>query len=246
MSVEIVDIFGNSRDRILEFVDSESMEELHGETELEELSQVNPYRVEFFRGPNQDARLSQAVTSQDADIKLGAEKFSDANERFKTFDRWCKPFIKRTTLAEMGFYYLRAPDWVKCHFCQIELGHWTVFDDIFREHKKWSPACRFIRGLPTNNIPINRDLLERIIPSITEHTFYSNNAVSEGSIISKNENPVKGIDEGKEKCRICMDEAINVVLLPCGHVLGANCVAKISDCPFCRSKVLNKNKIYFS
>ena len=36
-------------------------------------------------------------------------------------------------------------------------------------------------------------------------------------------------------CKICMDNEVDLVLLPCGHLISCvNCAHKLKDCPVCR------------
>jgi len=258
MSVEVVDIFGNFLFN-LDFPEAISMDLHQEEPARVEEQQAAPYTynmeesVEIFWTPTQVVRVPQEEPFvfnppfQGEVMDIGTERFFDENERLKSLDIWTIPFIDKKSLAELGFYYLRDPDWVKCHFCQIELGQWNVFDVILQEHKRWSPSCHFIRGFPTNNIPIDREHLEQIVPPNTEYTFYSNNTVSEGAIMSTTIESMDTDDEEEDpKCKICRDEPINVVLLSCGHVLGVNCAEKVSTCPFCREKIRLIKKIFFS
>ncbi|CAD8126352.1 unnamed protein product [Paramecium sonneborni] len=46
------------------------------------------------------------------------------------------------------------------------------------------------------------------------------------------------------KCRICMENCSNTLLIPCGHLRYCfDCSADIQDCLFCDSKILSKKKI---
>lgn len=47
-------------------------------------------------------------------------------------------------------------------------------------------------------------------------------------------------------CKICMDEEISHVFLPCGHALCCkNCINNIKKCPNCRKNVYNSVMLYF-
>jgi hypothetical protein len=44
--------------------------------------------------------------------------------------------------------------------------------------------------------------------------------------------------EGEKECAICMDNAVQVALVPCGHRLYCNgCAAKLKECSVCRAKI---------
>ena len=96
-----------------------------------------------------------------ATIELNVEA-----QRLRTFDRWPIPFIDKHQLALLGFYYFGPCDLVKCYFCGIEVGMWEEGDDVLADHVRWSPLCPFICRLRTNNVPINEDLLNRMLPNV--------------------------------------------------------------------------------
>lgn len=87
-------------------------------------------------------------------------------QRLRTFDRWPIPFIDKHQLALLGFYYFGPCDLVKCYFCGIEVGMWEEGDDVLADHVRWSPLCPFICRRRTNNVPINEDLLNRMLGGV--------------------------------------------------------------------------------
>jgi len=49
----------------------------------------------------------------------------------------------------------------------------------------------------------------------------------------------------KQTCKICMDEPMNVVFLPCGHyICCVNCALNVVNCPNCREKIRATVKTY--
>ncbi|XP_014776964.1 baculoviral IAP repeat-containing protein 7 [Octopus bimaculoides] len=47
-------------------------------------------------------------------------------------------------------------------------------------------------------------------------------------------------------CKICLDEELSVVFLPCGHLVScASCAPALTNCPLCRKKVHGMVKIFF-
>ena len=56
-------------------------------------------------------------------------------------------------LAAAGFFFTNRGDVVRCAFCGVEVGHWVEGDDTFKDHQRWSPSYRFVRGLFEENIP---------------------------------------------------------------------------------------------
>ena len=48
-------------------------------------------------------------------------------------------------------------------------------------------------------------------------------------------------------CKICMDEEVCVVFVPCGHlVCCATCAPPLSKCPICRSTIRGTVRTYMS
>jgi baculoviral IAP repeat-containing protein 7/8 len=85
--------------------------------------------------------------------------------RLATFIGWNVPFIDKNKLAMFGFYYLGQNDKVKCFFCRVEIGRWVPEDNILTEHTRWSPYCALMNRKPTNNVPINAELLNSLLPA---------------------------------------------------------------------------------
>lgn len=85
-------------------------------------------------------------------------------ERLGTFIGWNVPFIKKEALALYGFYFIRAPDTVKCHFCEVELTDWDEGDDVLIEHMRSSPTCQFLKNhRQQDNIPIDVNILDETL-----------------------------------------------------------------------------------
>lgn len=70
--------------------------------------------------------------------------------RLVTFSDWpyedCLCSSKK--MAEAGFFHVPSenePDLVKCFLCLKELDGWEPEDDPWKEHKRHSPKCQFIK-----------------------------------------------------------------------------------------------------
>lgn len=85
---------------------------------------------------------------------LDTSNFNSEYERLKTFEGWPVTFISASAMAAAGFYYLKVADRVRCAFCGVEVGCWVEGDDPMQDHQRWSPSCRFVRKLPSGNIPL--------------------------------------------------------------------------------------------
>ncbi|EDV52193.2 death-associated inhibitor of apoptosis 1 [Drosophila erecta] len=87
--------------------------------------------------------------------------------RLKTFTDWPLAWLDKHKLAQTGMYFTHVGDKVKCYFCGVEIGCWEQEDQPVPEHQRWSPNCPLLRRRTTNNVPINGEALDRILPPIS-------------------------------------------------------------------------------
>lgn len=80
-------------------------------------------------------------------------RFREEFSRHMSFRGWPKPQIKPGKLAAAGFFYLGEADKVTCFECGLEINEWKIGEDPMIEHRRDSPDCRFINGLPCGNVP---------------------------------------------------------------------------------------------
>ena len=66
-------------------------------------------------------------------------------------------FMDKNDMSAVGFYFTEQEDVVRCAFCGVKVGRWEQGDDTFRDHRRWSPSCGFIKGFIVGNIPIGSD-----------------------------------------------------------------------------------------
>lgn len=96
---------------------------------------------------------------------MTSENFCREDERLKTFEnRWPLTFMDKNILAQTGMYYTGINDNVKCYFCEVEIGRWEITDHPVNEHMRWSPNCPLLRRRSTNNIPLDAESLDRVLP----------------------------------------------------------------------------------
>ena len=146
-------------------------------------------------------------------------------------------------------FYTGTGDKVKCVFCEVEIGVWERTDDPIIEHIKWSPNCALLKKDRTSNVPISFLEFLKIFPKPDEcgakrtTPLPTNKNKSVHTKTSSSES-----SKGNEKiCKICYTNELNVVFLPCGHVVSCTkCAEVLYKCPICRSYIENSNRIYFS
>lgn len=102
--------------------------------------------------------------------------------RLETFANWNVDFLDKHKLAMLGFYYIGPNDMVKCYFCRVEIGLWEDGDDALTDHQRWSPFCNFIKRRPTDNVPINAELLDQTLPPRSDSESSSSSSPQESNM----------------------------------------------------------------
>lgn len=121
------------------------------------------------------------------------DRFHREDERLKTFESWPLGWLDKKQLAMSGMFYLGDEDKTKCYFCEVEIGRWEREDQPVPEHLRWSPNCPLLRRRTTNNVPLNCEALERLLPppsydicGLNEPIEIRRNAFAEGTIPANN------------------------------------------------------------
>ncbi len=74
-------------------------------------------------------------------------------------------------LAAAGFFAsptLETPDRAVCFSCKNAVVNWDPTDDPWIEHKRWYPACDFVLGKATDNVPIRIPTSSLMFPSVKD------------------------------------------------------------------------------
>ena len=71
--------------------------------------------------------------------------YVQVSNRLNTFRMWpCDYFLRGEDLAEAGFFYYGKSDVVTCFSCNLELGNWRPFDDVYKQHAIFSWSCKYL------------------------------------------------------------------------------------------------------
>ncbi|XP_042889183.1 baculoviral IAP repeat-containing protein 3-like [Penaeus japonicus] len=74
-------------------------------------------------------------------------KFSTIKERLASFENWPDCLVQKPLdLANAGFFYEGANDYVRCFHCYGGLYNWEKGDIPWNEHAKWYPKCQHIKS----------------------------------------------------------------------------------------------------
>lgn len=173
--------------------------------------------------------------------------------RLRTFENWNVPFISKHELALFGFYSMKQSDFVKCFFCNVEIGMWEEGDCVLNDHVRWSPNCDLIRKRKNGNIPLDPDILNYWLSTIPADPDTIITKTIPENVISSTDihiSDVQGtIEDLSRICLICMNQQRDVVFIPCGHIFSCyecSCKLKNKSCPVCRKTVIHINKIFYS
>ncbi|CAG9769571.1 unnamed protein product [Ceutorhynchus assimilis] len=158
--------------------------------------------------------------------------------RLQTFECWPKS-IKQTPhdLADAGFFYVGVGDQTICFHCGGGLKDWEENDSPWEEHALWFPKCSylFLKKGPEyiNDVKQKRDPRAPSAPSSSEtkEPKPEQLSVKNGEAASEKE------DQRNEKtlCKICLNNEVGVVFLPCGHIVACvECSAALKNCAVCR------------
>ncbi|XP_017127385.1 death-associated inhibitor of apoptosis 1 [Drosophila elegans] len=98
---------------------------------------------------------------------MNLSSLNSEEARLKTFINWPLEWLDKRQLAQTGMFYTNVNDKVKCYFCGVEIGCWEREDQPVPEHQRWSPNCPLLRRRTTNNVPLNGEALDRVLPPIS-------------------------------------------------------------------------------
>ncbi|XP_068107282.1 E3 ubiquitin-protein ligase XIAP isoform X2 [Hyperolius riggenbachi] len=165
---------------------------------------------------------------------------SQYKARLDTYANWSFS-INKEMLARAGFYSTGQQDATKCFYCGGELKDWKSKDDPWELHARWYPGCKFLvdeKGQHfINTVQLTRPLTSRL-PSVD----LTPALLEEASIEEK----LRKMEEEKI-CKVCMDKAMSVVFIPCGHLVAcSDCAELLDKCPICCVIIHKRQKIFMS
>jgi hypothetical protein len=155
-------------------------------------------------------------------------------------------------LATSGFYYVGPGDNVRCFQCGGGLKNFQPTSDPWTEHACWFPRCPFLLD--------NKG--QQFIDSCRQTPAQNSSAATAAAFSLLNEeakfsaepgaDSLTVIDENRQLkearlCKICMDEDVDTVFLPCGHLVSCNsCARSLRNCPICRTFIRGTVKTFLS
>lgn len=148
------------------------------------------------------------------------------SKRMLTFHNWPKSDIVPIELFQQsGFFYTGISDIVKCAFCNGRLENWVVRDNPILQHIQHFSTCPYIRGHDTQNV---------------NDTHNTTQNASQGAA-------VQGAKQEDLLCKICLENRVNVCVVPCGHISTCDdCISYIQFCIICRGRIQHTQRIFIS
>ncbi|XP_034949212.1 death-associated inhibitor of apoptosis 1 [Chelonus insularis] len=183
--------------------------------------------------------------------------YASYDARLRTFESWPKSMLQtKEQLADAGFYYTGTGDQTLCYHCGGGLKDWEPTDDPWVQHAKWFKKCYYVLmvkgqsfinsviGQPIT-LPSREETMKMNLPSYIEKVESPPPSVEIESVateakreINVKATPKKASSDDGRMCKICYNEELGVVFLPCRHMVACTkCAPSMTTCAVCREPV---------
>ncbi|KYN06128.1 Baculoviral IAP repeat-containing protein 3 [Cyphomyrmex costatus] len=177
--------------------------------------------------------------------------------RLKSFANW--PLTKTHNIEKMavsGLFYKGIKDKVICHQCGVRFEAWEPNDDPLIEHMIFFEDCSYMclihKSIPP---PIKlfeefQKLCEDVAKSFSNLTDLKVSVEDKNlceNIVKRflNSNNLKVSVEYKSLCKICFGKDLEVLFLPCKHLIACEqCAQNVTECRVCRMVVERTLRVY--
>lgn len=178
--------------------------------------------------------------------------YATSETRLKSFSTWPISLKQRPEkLCEAGFFYTGKSDKTVCFHCGGGLKDWEETDDPWIEHAKWFPKCSYVllnkgkdfvtSAAGEQEAQVSSKEVKNIqVPAELKETLQIRDPV-EGPIPMCESEPTPSTSSGSRGgddirlCKICFQEELGVVFLPCGHLVACvKCAPSLTTCAVCR------------
>ncbi|KAK7792000.1 hypothetical protein R5R35_004203 [Gryllus longicercus] len=178
--------------------------------------------------------------------------YATSETRLKSFSSWPVSIKQRPEkLSEAGFFYTGKSDKTVCFHCGGGLKDWEETDDPWVEHAKWFPKCSYVvlnKGKEfvasvageEGSRPTSKEVKNFRVPAELKESVQIREPVEPSTSSSESE-PIASTSSGSQGgddvrlCKICYQEDLGVVFLPCGHLVACvKCAPSLTTCAVCR------------
>lgn len=167
--------------------------------------------------------------------------FRTFEQRLATFADWPKSLKQKPEeMAEAGFFYIGSGDRTACFYCGVGWKDWEETDVPWEEHERWSPECAFL-----NLHRDDRAWAERVngfMPGAEEEAELKKVASDAEKRAARKNGPV----EERAACKVCYDNEVGVVFMPCGHAACLDCALVLKSCHICRAPIERFVRVYMA
>lgn len=187
-------------------------------------------------------------------------------KRLETFAFWPEQCAQdKNEMAQSGFVYTGISDIVFCIFCKICLQKWESEDSPWAEHCKYSPKCTHVRfhltpteikafrnqASESRKVHLDYPDMEHIFDEVKVAPIVCkqmrNERDSATNTLDEDHLPAATAQTHGLTCVVCMENPINILLLPCKHAsMCDDCASQIKECPLCRGYAPMSCKIFIA
>lgn len=168
--------------------------------------------------------------------------------RLNSFESWPKGMTQKPAdMADAGFFYTKQSDQVICYFCGGGMKDWSPNDIPWEEHARFFQSCPYVLIIK------GEEYIREIVSGKIKPTYQIKS--SEHCEMSGSAKNVLCDEETEEKikdrnliCKICLENDLNSVFIPCGHAVACGkCSLSLNNntCPICRNVYFKSIKIFF-
>lgn len=180
-------------------------------------------------------------------IKPYYSQYSVEVARLNSFESWPKDMTQKPAdMADAGFFYTKQNDKVICYFCGGGVKDWTPGDIPWEEHARFFQSCPYV--LIIKGEEYIHEIVNRKIKPSNQIKSSERCELSESVKNICVEKPEEKIKHHNLICKICLENDLNSVFIPCGHAVACGkCSMSLNNntCPICRKVYLKSIKIYF-
>ena len=133
-------------------------------------------------------------------------------------------------LAQAGFYYTGFKGDVRCFYCGVTVEDWSSDESPWYVHLIRKPHCPYMKHKVQSPIAYT--------PTVTSG--------EDGDETGQSPGPATVAYQADDAltCKVCLLERVEVVFLPCTHLLTCHdCAYAMRTCPVCRSPIIATTRV---
>lgn len=177
------------------------------------------------------------------------EEYVTIYARLQSFTKWSESLTATVEqLAEAGLVYTGIEDRTYCYHCGGGLKNWETDDDPWIEHARHFSRCYYVWAVKGPDF-IEAACRQNTVPAIEGKPFVTPPAEKNANEVQemKIESRIEPTESRNPCCKICLDEQLSMVMLPCSHMFSCyKCGVNFSDCAICRKPIKASVRAYIA